>query len=72
MEGEIISERAQNDPNYLFNLCFSNYCFNGIVNGRTFPIVGRSKITKLHTEHIQKQNVLCGSTEDIFTICKID
>lgn len=63
---EIISERALNNPNYVFNICFSDECsffLNGTVNRhncRYWSDHNPHIYHESHTQHPQKLNVWCG------------
>jgi len=63
---EIMSEIVINDPNYLFNVCFSDECsffLNGTVNRhncRYWSDTNPRIYNEVHTQHPQKLNVWAG------------
>lgn len=63
---ELASERTINNPNFLFNICFSDECsffLNGIVNRqncRYWSDAHPRIFHEVHTQNPQKLNVWCG------------
>ncbi|EFN87922.1 hypothetical protein EAI_08475, partial [Harpegnathos saltator] len=63
---EIISTRAVYNPNFLFNVCFSDECtfyLNGIVNRHNCRYWADSNLRilhEVHTQHLKKLNVWAG------------
>lgn len=63
---ETVSERASNNPNFVFNTCFSDECsffLNGTVNRHNCRYWSDSNpriYRETHTQYPQKLNVWCG------------